>query len=180
MSKLMFLLLLLPNLAVAIPYTITFDLIGVTGPLTGQAAVGSVVVDSARAREQRSEGAFVEFVGPLVVDLTVSLAGIAYDESNVVADATLLVGTASGLPADLIFFGGRDVAGGRDEWFIALSAITENLSVYLPADDLISSFTGTQSGLAVVPEPHAAALLALMVGGLVLTRFILQKGVVVV
>jgi hypothetical protein len=175
MSKLMFLLLLLPNLAVAIPYTITFDLIGVTGPLTGQAAV-----DSARAREQRSEGAFVEFVGPLVVDLTVSFAGIAYDESNVVADATLLVGTASGLPADLIFFGGRDVAGGRDEWFIALSAITENLSVYLPADDLISSFTGTQSGLAVVPEPHAAALLALMVGGLVLTRFILQKGVVVV
>ena len=99
MRKLMFLLLLLPNLAVAIPYTITFDFIGVTGPLTGQPAVGLVVVDSALATEQRSEGAFVEFVGLLVVDLTVSFAGIAYDENNVVDDATLLVGTASGLPA---------------------------------------------------------------------------------
>jgi hypothetical protein len=108
MRKLLFVLLLFPGLAVAVPYTISFDLVGDTGPLVGQHAIGTVVVDADLATDVIDEGGpLLEFRGPLATDMQVDFAGIPYDESHIIDDVRLSLHRTTVLPVELVVFGGR-------------------------------------------------------------------------
>jgi hypothetical protein len=163
MLKWFSLFMLFPSLAGAVTFSVSFDLVGDTGPLVGQHAIGTVVVDPALATDVVDQGgAFLEFFGPLAISLDVDWAGIPYDETHIINDVRLSLHRTTLLPVALDLFGARsDLPSGGDEWFVALSGLGDNLGIYLPGDDLISSFTGTQTGLTTIPEPGTRSLLGM-------------------